>query len=101
VALLSYQAGRFALTGTALTSLLFQGVVVSFASYLAWFALLRRYLATGLSVYSFMTPIFGVTFGVLVLGEPLGRAFVLGAALVLGGIFLVSRTGLLRRRAAG
>jgi hypothetical protein len=44
--------------------------VVSFASYLTWFWLLRRYLATGLSVFSFMTPLFGVAFGVLVLGEP-------------------------------
>ena len=100
VALLSDQAGRFALTPAALASLLFQGVVVSFASYLAWFALLRRYLATGLSVFSFMTPIFGVTFGVLVLGEPLGGAFVAGAALVLAGILLVSGAGPRRREVA-
>jgi len=100
VALLSDQAGRFALTPAALASLLFQGVVVSFASYLAWFALLRRYLATGLSVFSFMTPIFGVTLGVLVLGEPLGGAFVAGAALVLAGILLVSGAGPRRREVA-
>jgi len=101
VALLSEQAAHFALTPTSLGSLAFQGVVVSFASYLAWFWMLRRYLATGLSVFSFMTPIFGVTFGVLILGEPLTAAFVVGAALVLAGIVTVSGAGLLRRPAAG
>jgi drug/metabolite transporter (DMT)-like permease len=97
VALLGEQASRFALTATALASLAFQGVVISFASYLAWFWLLRRYLATGLSVFSFLTPVFGVTFGVLILGEPLGAPFVAGAALVLAGIVTVSGAGLLRR----
>ena len=95
----SGQAGRISLTPLAVGCLLFQGVVVSFASYLAWFWLLRRYLATRLSVFSFMTPIFGVTFGVLVLGDPLSGSFVSGAALVLAGITIVSGAGLVRRRA--
>jgi len=99
VALLGDQADRLAFTPTAVASLAFQGVIVSFASYLAWFWMLRRYLATGLSVFSFMTPIFGVTFGVLILGEPLTAAFAVGAALVLAGIVTVSGAGLLRRRA--
>ena len=79
-------------------SLLFQGVVVSFASYLTWFWLLRRYLATRLSVFSFMTPIFGVTIGVLVLGDPISPSFAGGAALVLTGILIVSGAGLVRPR---
>ncbi|BDG08385.1 DMT family transporter [Anaeromyxobacter paludicola] len=95
LAVLTGQAGHVALTPTSAASLAFQGVVVSFASYLAWFWLLRRYLASRLSVFSFLTPIFGVTFGVLVLGEPLTPAFLGGAALVLLGILLVS--GLPRR----
>ncbi|MCY1551791.1 hypothetical protein D9M68_881460 [compost metagenome] len=47
---------------------------------------------------SFMTPLFGVTFGVLVLGERIDLSFALGAAAVLGGIVLVSGTELLRGR---
>jgi drug/metabolite transporter (DMT)-like permease len=101
VALFTGQAGHVALTPIAVGSVLFQGVVVSFASYLAWFWLLRRYLASNLAVFSFMTPLFGVTAGVLVLGEPLTLNFVLGALLVLAGIGLVSGEawlrGLLRR----
>ena len=94
----SGQASHVSLTPLACESLLFQGVVVSFASYLAWFWLLRRYLATRLSVFSFMTPIFGVTFGVLILGDPLTSSFVAGAALVLLGITIVSGRTLARRR---
>lgn len=87
----SGQAARAALGApVALWSVLFQGVVVSFASYLAWFALLRRYLATGLAVFSFMTPIFGVGLAVAVLGEPLTAPFAAGAALVLAGIAVVT-----------
>jgi len=93
LALLTGQADHLVMSRVAWASLLFQGVVVSFASYLAWFVLLRRYLAGGLVVFSFLTPIFGVTFGVLLLGEPLGPAFAAGAALVLLGIALVSWAG--------
>lgn len=96
-AALTGQLGAVSLTPLGVGSLAFQAVVVSFASYLAWFWLLRRYLASRLSVFSFMTPIFGVTFGVVFLGEPLTPAFVGGAALVLAGILLVSGAGLLRR----
>lgn len=68
----------------------FQSLVVSFASFLAWFWLLRRYLASRLGVFSFLTPLFGVLLGVWLLGESLEPAFVLGSGLVLAGIGLVS-----------
>ncbi|MGA8889916.1 MAG: DMT family transporter [Anaeromyxobacteraceae bacterium] len=92
-ALLTGQAGWMAVTPVAWGSVLFQGVVISFASYLAWFWLLRRYLASRIAVFSFMTPLFGVTFGVLLLGEPLTPSFAGGALLVLGGITVVSAAG--------
>jgi drug/metabolite transporter (DMT)-like permease len=72
------------------TSLLFQALVVSFASFLVWFWLLRKYLASRLGVFSFMTPLFGVAFGVWLLNEPLEMSFLTGATLVLAGVVLVS-----------
>lgn len=41
-------------------------------------------------MFSFITPLFGVTFGVLLLDEPLSVNFVLGAVMVLLGVILVS-----------
>ncbi|WP_165667100.1 DMT family transporter [Metapseudomonas otitidis] len=80
----------------ALLSLGFQVVVVALISYLGWFWLLRRYLASRLSMLSFMTPLFGVVFGVLVLGESLDSSFIFGGLLVLGGLLLVTGAELLR-----
>jgi drug/metabolite transporter (DMT)-like permease len=68
----------------------FQSVVVAFASYLAWFWLLTRYLAGRLAVFSFLAPLFGVFFGVVLLDEPLSLRFVLAAVAVGAGIALVN-----------
>lgn len=80
-------------------NLAFQTVVVSFASYLLWFWMLRHYVASQLGVFSFMTPLFGVGFGVWLLNEPLEPGFVSGAVLVGLGIVLVSGHRLLRQGA--
>lgn len=87
--------GQTIITPTPLlgASLLFQAVVVAFASYLIWFWLLRQYLASRLGVFSFLTPLFGVGFGIALLGEQLEPIFLIGAALVLAGIALVSASG--------
>lgn len=83
-----------------LTSLVYQTVILSTASYLAWFALLRVYLASRLGVLSLMTPVFGIGFGIAILGDDLTSGFLMGAALILLGIVLVSGSDLLVRRRA-
>ncbi|KXU90761.1 multidrug DMT transporter permease [Paraburkholderia monticola] len=77
-------------TPLALASLAYQAVIVAFVSYLLWFWLLTRYIASRLSVFSFLTPMFGVTFGVLLLGESFSARFLIAALLVLTGIALVN-----------
>ena len=85
------EAGVREITPLAIASLAYQSVIVAFASLLIWFWLLTRYLAGRLSVFTFLTPLFGVSFGVLFLSEPLSPVFV-GAALLVGaGIVLVNR----------
>jgi drug/metabolite transporter (DMT)-like permease len=90
VSLLLGESGVTALTPKVVASLAFQGVLVAFASYLTWFWLLSRYLATRLSVFSFVTPLFGVGFGVLLLHDPVSPAFLAAALLVGAGIALVN-----------
>lgn len=72
-------------------SLAFQVVIISFVTFLTWLWLLRRYLASRLAVFSFLTPLFGVAFGVLLLNERVDAKFALGAVLVVTGIILVNR----------
>jgi len=88
---------RVNLTPMVWANLFFQVVIVSFASFLVWFWMLRHYLASQLGVFSFMTPLFGVAFGVWLLGEPLEPQFLMGSALVLAGILLVNGHAWLRQ----
>ena len=81
---------HFTLTALAWSSLIFQTLVVSFISYLIWFSLLRQYQASSLGILTFMTPIFGVLAGVVILGEPLQIEFVLGSILIVLGLIVVS-----------
>lgn len=84
--------GQTVFRGTPLAwaSLGFQTLIVSFAATLAWFWLLRRYFAAKLGVLLFMTPLFGVAMGVILLGDQLSGAFVMGAVLVLAGLLVVN-----------
>ncbi|MDE2080465.1 MAG: DMT family transporter [Burkholderiales bacterium] len=74
-----------------LAALAFQTVVITFASYLAWFWLVRHYPATRISVFALLTPVFGLGAGVLLLGEPLTTRLVAALAAVCAGILLVNR----------
>jgi drug/metabolite transporter (DMT)-like permease len=88
------EPGLVRLTPLAVASLAYQSIIVAFASYLVWFWLLTRYLASRLSVFSFAAPLFGVAFGHFVLGEPLTPTFVAAALMVGAGIALVNTAGL-------
>jgi drug/metabolite transporter (DMT)-like permease len=85
-------------TPLLLANLLFQSVLVSFASFLLWFWLLRHYLASRLGVFSFLTPLIGVALGAWWLDERLEANFIAGALLLLLGILAVSAQGWLARR---
>ena len=75
----------------ALGSLAYQTFWVVSITFVIWFALIERYSANRLSAFTFLTPLFGVAAGHLVLGEPLTPAFAGAVALVAGGLVLVNR----------
>ncbi len=65
--------------------------IVAFATYLGWFWLITRYPAAKLSAFSFLTPLFGLIFGAVLLGEHVTPLLIVAMALVALGIWLVSR----------
>ncbi|MES1928720.1 hypothetical protein SADO_05655 [Salinisphaera dokdonensis CL-ES53] len=77
-------------TGPVLASMTFQTLGIAFAVLLLWFALLRRYLASRLGVFSFLSPVFGVLFGALLLGEALTWNFIVGGVAIISGVIVVS-----------
>ena len=70
--------------------MLFQVVVVTFASYLAWFWLVRHYPATKVSAFTLLTPLLGLLAGVLLLGEPLTLRLLVALVAVCAGIAIVN-----------
>jgi len=80
-----------ALSVLAWSSLAFQVVVVTSASYLMWFWLVRHYPATRLAAFTLLTPVFGLLLGLLLLGEPVTARLVVALAGVAIGIAVVNR----------
>jgi drug/metabolite transporter (DMT)-like permease len=78
-------------TALATASLAFQTVFIVAFTYVLWFWMVRRYPASGLTSFTFLSPAFGVILAGLLLGEPL-TVRVLGAlALIAAGLALVNR----------
>jgi drug/metabolite transporter (DMT)-like permease len=72
-------------------SILIQGLVGAFGSYLIWMWMLGRYQATQLSTFAFLTPVFALMFSTLWLGEPLTVPLLVALGGVACGIVLVNR----------
>jgi drug/metabolite transporter (DMT)-like permease len=75
----------------AWTIMAVQAGVGAFASYLVWMWMLGRYPATKISVFVFLTPLFALLFGALLLGEAVTPTLLASLALVAAGIVLVNR----------
>lgn len=71
--------------------LAYQTVWVAFITYLAWFWLVRHYPASRLASFTFLTPLFGVLAGGVLLNEPITNMLLLSLVLVGAGIYLVNR----------
>ena len=77
----------------ALSWLAYQTVWVVAVTFAIWFMLVKRYAASRLSAFTFLTPLFGVAAGHLVMGDPITPAFAVAVALVVTGLVLVNRPG--------
>jgi drug/metabolite transporter (DMT)-like permease len=66
-------------------------VVVPFASYVAWYWLVSNYPPTRLAAFTFLSPVFGVIAGSLLLNEPFTASLAAALALIVFGIYLVNR----------
>jgi drug/metabolite transporter (DMT)-like permease len=75
----------------AMASLFLQSVIIAAASYLFWFWLLRHYLATKVSAFSFLTPMFGLLFGFFLAGDPINGSLIAAFVSIALGIYLVNR----------
>ena len=71
--------------------LAFQSVVVACFGFLFWFWLVSVYKASGVASFSFLSPVFSVALGWLILNEQIGRSIIGGLILVAAGLMLINR----------
>ncbi len=90
-ALAKGESGIARITPLIAASLAYQTIWVAFITFLAWFWLVRNYPASRLVSFNFLTPIFGVLAGGVLLNEPVTSKLLLTLALVGAGIYLVNR----------
>ena len=69
----------------------FQGVIVVGFGFLAWLSLMKRYRASDVAAFSFLSPVLAVGLGWLLLDEPVGPQFLGALVLVALGIVLINR----------
>jgi drug/metabolite transporter (DMT)-like permease len=75
----------------ALVGLLWLGIIATGLTFLVWTSALRRLKATSVAAYSYLIPVIGVITAAVVLGEQPTPLFLLGSALVLGGVAVAQR----------
>jgi drug/metabolite transporter (DMT)-like permease len=75
----------------ALSLLAYQTIWVVGLTFFIWFALVKTYSASKLSAFSFITPLFGVVAGYVIMHDTLTPIFGVAAVLVMAGLYLVNR----------
>ena len=81
----------------AVVAVVWLGLFGSGLAYVAFFRLIAHWGATRTALVAYLLPVVGITLGVLVLGEHVEVRTILGTALIIGGVALVSSTGGIRR----
>lgn len=78
-------------SGLTFALMAYQAIWVVGLTFMLWFSLVKVYSASKLSAFTFITPLFGVAAGYLILHDHLTLAFGAAALLVAAGLFLVNR----------
>jgi O-acetylserine/cysteine efflux transporter len=90
---LALESGQWTAVQTATwegwTALFFTAVMSSLVAHTAWYYLVSRYPVTSLSPLTLLSPLFGVFFGVTLLGDHLTPRMLIGGAVTLIGVLIV------------
>lgn len=87
------EQGIVILSPLIIGSLVYQIIWIAAITYLAWFWLIRHYPVSYLASFTFLTPLFGVLAGGVLLHEQITTWLLLSLVLVGSGIYLVNHPG--------
>ncbi|HZX96364.1 MAG TPA: DMT family transporter [Myxococcales bacterium] len=91
VALIVEGPPRIDWTWPVVGSLAYLVVVLSIGASMLWFWILQHGEASRVSAFFFLTPVFGLLLGALLLGEPLARLDAVALAVIAFGLWLTTR----------
>lgn len=85
------QLGQLAAAGwRGWGAVVYQAVVVAIVSYGLWYPLVRRYDVNVVMPFNLLNPVFGIVCAVLILGDPVTWTLLVGGALVIGGVGIIT-----------
>ena len=79
------------LSGPVVLSVLYLGALGTAVAFVWYYQAVQRLGAARTVIFNNLVPVFGASFGVLLLGEPLLPSMLLGGAIAVAGVMLVSR----------
>jgi len=71
-------------------SIAFLSLACTVFAFVIWFRALQRMEASRAAGFVYLVPLFGVSFGKLLLDEPITLVLLIGAALLVGGVYLIN-----------
>lgn len=72
-------------------ALVYLGVLGTALAFVWYYVSIKKLGAPVAAIFTNLVPVFGATFGVLLLGEPLLKSMLIGGAIAICGVFMVSR----------
>ena len=87
--LLELQAADF--TAPVVLSVVYLGVLGTSVAFVWYYQAVQRLGAARTVIFNNLVPVFGASFGVLLLGEPLLPSMLVGGAIAVAGVMLVSK----------
>jgi drug/metabolite transporter (DMT)-like permease len=72
-------------------SIAFLSLACTVFGFVVWFGALQKMEASQAASFVYLEPLFGVSFSKLLLDEPITLALLIGAVLLIGGVYLVNR----------
>jgi drug/metabolite transporter (DMT)-like permease len=79
------------LTVLHVAGLIYQILAIATFGFLAWFWMMKIYPAASVASFSFLSPVFSVLLGWVLLGEEIGMTIWLALAMVAAGLLLINR----------
>lgn len=79
------------LTGEVVAAVLYLGVLGTGVAFVWYYRAVKELGPARTVIFNNLVPVFGATFGVVLLDEPLSAAMLLGGAIAVAGVMLVSR----------